>query len=117
MGRILAWILRMSNGFGIIEMAWLPKKLKKYWYRCNLHQWHFTANGLVHVQQIRAVSLKKNYQYVSVKMGKYLLQVGFIVGQVPLNSFSNLDVRVTFLQETAKNRPCKLFGEYDHKSK
>lgn len=62
MGRILAWILRMSNDFGIIEMAWLPKKLKEYWYRCNLHQWHFTANGLVHVQQIRAVSLKKNYQ-------------------------------------------------------
>lgn len=50
-------------------------------------------------------------------MGRDLFQIGFIIGQVPVNSFNNLDDRVTFLQETAKNKVCKLFGEYDHKSK
>lgn len=50
-------------------------------------------------------------------MERVLFQAGFIVGQVPLNSSNNLDDRVTFLQKTAKNNVCKLFGEYDHKSK
>lgn len=50
-------------------------------------------------------------------MGRNLFQIGFIEGQVPLNSFNSLDDRVTFLQKTAKNKVCQLSGEYDHKSK
>jgi len=113
----IVWIFGFCNIFGITQMARLLSKLKKYWSIRNLHQWHFYNKSTGLYTRNWTVALKKNYQYVSVKMGRDFFQIRFIIGQVSLNSFNCLDDRLIFLQQTAKNKVCKLFGEYDHKSK
>lgn len=52
-----------------------------------------------------------------LKMGRDLFQIVFIIGQVPRNGLNNLDDIAAFLQETAKKKVCKHFGEHGHKSK
>lgn len=94
----------MCSVFGIIQMAWLLKKLDKCWYRCNFHQGCLYDKWTGACTTNLSSKSQKELSICLCQNGK-----GFIVSQVPFNSFSNLDVRVTFLQETARNRTFKLF--------